>query len=188
MYYHNLWLCNDASPSRDLVKPTNPLSPWTHTRENAYTRVYTAEHKEVNWWISPSRMFKSRCVTQLTPTMPFCLDVRGKFSSFYACRDEWLSAVNPSCKPHQRKRGHRNWRGLSNKGIIPLRATLSGSGDCWGRPVPAVAPVSSRADKKDAPLGQKRHDHSNWEGTCPLRLSEWSGFWMQLLEWIYLYL
>lgn len=151
-----------------------------------HTHVYTAGNMDVKCWISPSWVSKSSCVTQLTLFIPFCLDVPGKISSFYACRDEWASAVNPSCKPHQRKRGQRNRRGLSNKGIITLRATLSGSGDCWGRPEPAVGWVSSRADKKDTPLGQKHHDRSNWEGTCPLRFL--SGFWMQPVKTLKWYL
>lgn len=116
-----------------------------------HTHVHTQEIKQVKCWIYPSRVSKSSCVTQLTLPIRFCLDVPGKISSFYACRDEWASAVNPSCKPHQRMRGQRNRRGLSNRGIITLSATLSGSGDCWGRPVPAVGWVSSRADKKKTP-------------------------------------
>ncbi len=105
--------------------------------------------------------------------MPFCLDVQGKILCFYACWDEWVSAVNPSCKPHQRKRGQRNRRGLSNKGIITLCATLSGSGHCWGRPVPAVGWASSRADKKRHPTWAEASWSFQLRGYVPPPISEW---------------
>ncbi len=138
-----------------------------------HTHVHTAGNMDVKCWISPSQVSKSSCVTQLTLSIPFCLDVLGMISCFYACRDEWVPAVNPSCKPHQRKRGQRNRRGLSNKGIITLGATLSGSGDCWGRPVPAVGWVSSRADEKRHPTWAEASWSFQLRGYVPPPISEW---------------
>lgn len=168
----------------DLVKPTNPPTPQgahTHTHVKTHPHLLMAENKklkEVKHWISSSWVSKSSCATQLTLSM-LCLDVPGNISSFYACRDEWLSAVNPSCKPHQRTRGERNRRGLSNKGIVTLHATLSGSGDCWGRLVLAEGWVSNWADKKRHPTWAEAPWLFKLRGYVPPHICEWSGFWMQ---------
>ena len=89
------------------------------------------------FWVS-----QRKSATQLTFSTELCLDVprRVSLSPFYACQDEWLSALLPSCQLHRREgeREHRSLRGLSNGHLHPPALPFQALGTTRVRYVPAV--------------------------------------------------
>ncbi len=137
-----------------------------------HTHVHTAGNMDVKCWISPSKCLRAAVLHNWHYLYRSALMSWAWSHAFMPVGMNGFLRSIPAVS-HTRGREDRG-TGVgfqikaSSPWVLPFQALETAEGDRC----PQWVEFQAELMKKDTPLGQKHHDHSNWEGTCP------SDFWV----------